>query len=1003
MLAALSCPLANPVCAPTGCGPYATSTVPHSEWTSRGQIGGEVNLRLPWVAVLGGLRLNGERPDLAPLARRFLTTLAISTTRVVTGEEINVALWGEQGYDKPPNAARRYKRDVELALQHHLRTGATLVQSATPAGAYVLEVSEDQVDVFVYRKLVRSGDRAAQDLRPIDALRCYANAIALYPRGQSDLLIDLRDWETGDQLSAEIQALHVRVLEKYFSLLLEQGGASQAVPLLRAQVHQHALSAGLRAALIAALTLDGQADLARRERMQAEIDLLDTGYPLPNVLGEASISDLVSSLPPDPTGDLPDDVIYANVELAPDSPRVAHGNGGELSQSSSSARRVTTDVVIEELRRTTDQLSRRRLPGSKLLRLIDLLDDEELLMDADASSDGENISLLDTIESAAEHKEALGRTQKILVTGVAGVGKSTIAELSYVKVAKRAITHDARLVPFLIDLRAHLHERNNEAFGSNLWLQSLLHDALFSDSMSVHWTGMQSARDRNPESVEVSAFIILDSVDEFCASLSPDRVNTIVELPLFALADVIFTRTDFYRSYLEHANIASQSTTADLQAWSLSKTRRYVTAFYAHVSRPPAVGSAFLRRLDVSKALQAVCSVPIRLNMSLELHDTADAGLPAYIDSSILYGNYVHTLLGIEAAKAGSCLTRERKIRFLRSIAWAFYDEGTIVEEESPVFGVGELRALIKASPERQSTDSVDDLVLDLRYRTILASPPLANLAAAGAIDSVLQFEHKSFHEYLVADYIVDALAEGQEPPVEVFERYLSPAVAEFLKEKLKALTHQPRLSRRACAAMGSLIELASTRDGPALSRIAREQIYYFSGSLTSKDLTEQLTIAYQSETDEFLKRGLAIGLAYSGYDSPMMEYVQALRAERDRGGGRLNAQNIAVQLPYFGDAPFDPARPEGPEHVSTVSRMTARLVYQLQTDTDRPSWRIDLYSLVHLAGMDGIAGQSYLSALMEVRSLLPDLVARLEDDPLSASWPEVAELRAVLSSHDLV
>lgn len=127
--------------------------------------------------------------------------------------------------------------------------------------------------------------------------------------------------------------------------------------------------------------------------------------------------------------------------------------------------------------------------------------------------------------------------------------------------------------------------------------------------------------------------------------------------------------------------------------------------------------------------------------------------------------------------------------------------------------------------------------------------------------------------------------------------------------------------------------------------------------------------------------------------------YIEGLRAERSSGAEPVeNAVNVGFHLSFFGDQPFDPLRPDVDQGGADCSRTIRRLIYQLDTETDRGSWRMNLYTIADLWRYRAVSRQSCGEALVQQAATLRAIIARLKEDPWSAWWPELDEVADVIA-----
>ncbi|MGW7126745.1 AfsR/SARP family transcriptional regulator [Streptomyces bobili] len=178
-----------------------------------------------------------------PRLRALLTALALRPGRPVTPETLIDDVWA----DAPP-------QDAPAALQAlvgRLRRTVGKDAVASAPGGYRLAATEDDVDVFVFERLVRQGTEALRDGDPATAARTLDEALALW-RGPA--LADLRDHPAAAR--PEARRLEASRTRAEADLLL--GRADEAVPRLAELTTAHPYDEPLHALLIRALRDTGR-------------------------------------------------------------------------------------------------------------------------------------------------------------------------------------------------------------------------------------------------------------------------------------------------------------------------------------------------------------------------------------------------------------------------------------------------------------------------------------------------------------------------------------------------------------------------------------------------------------------------------------------------------------------------------------------------------------------------------------------------------------------------
>ncbi len=177
-----------------------------------------------------------------PRLRALLTALALRPGGVVAPTTLIDEVWAQ---DDPPQDAPAALQALVGRLRRTL--GREAVDSAP--GGYRLTAARDDVDLFVFERLVRQGTTALGHGDPATAARHLDEALALW-RGPA--LADLPGHAAGPE------ALHLEATRSRIEAGLRLGDAHDAVPRLRELTAAHPYDEPLHALLIGALRATGR-------------------------------------------------------------------------------------------------------------------------------------------------------------------------------------------------------------------------------------------------------------------------------------------------------------------------------------------------------------------------------------------------------------------------------------------------------------------------------------------------------------------------------------------------------------------------------------------------------------------------------------------------------------------------------------------------------------------------------------------------------------------------
>ncbi|MFL4905346.1 BTAD domain-containing putative transcriptional regulator [Streptomyces sp. MMS24-I2-30] len=192
--------------------------------------------------ILGVAQTTDEAGDGVPVGgprlRTLLTALALRPGRTVTSETLIAAVWA----DDPP-------RDATAALQAlvgRLRRALGRQTVTSVPGGYRLEAARDDIDLFVFERLVRDGAAALETGAPATASHTLTQALALW-RGPA--LADLPDRTA----ASRADALRLEAVRARAEAALRLGRAHDVVPELRELTATHPYDESLHALLVRAL------------------------------------------------------------------------------------------------------------------------------------------------------------------------------------------------------------------------------------------------------------------------------------------------------------------------------------------------------------------------------------------------------------------------------------------------------------------------------------------------------------------------------------------------------------------------------------------------------------------------------------------------------------------------------------------------------------------------------------------------------------------------------
>ncbi|KAK1183181.1 helix-turn-helix transcriptional regulator [Streptomyces sp. NBS 14/10] len=671
--------------------------------------------------------------------------------------------------------------------------------------------------------------------------------------------------------------------------------------------------------------------------------------------------------------------------------------------ASSSAPAAMREALRERMQQEQSRLLSRGVPGSLRVTVGDLLTRPGLLVTAPWRMAGGGVcrdSIVDEIfdRVIGYPEDGAYRRRRVLVLSDPGMGKTTLTYCLYVELLRNwSMEHRENTLPVRIDLRAVGTHLADQDFGSAEWLTRFL-DKQVDGYDPVSWLGVTERK-----GLPIRPVLILDSLDEYLSKLAPSTVLGELNKFIFSYASLVCCRTQYFDRFLAHSPFGDSLERVELMEWGEVERRDYVCGYMGHCFPGHGERDAQNVRLRMeSRPVRDLCHAPLRVNMALELMMREGDRGPTITDILGLYHAYVGQLLRIESAKTGSILEVDEKLDLLTSIAWHFYDEARPSDGAAQLFTLRELSDLI-SSELAIASDAARGVVEDLAFRTLLSveSEQFNSLEP-----TIVRFVHKSFQEYFVARHLFTCMSTDVNATTQAFRKLISAEVSEFVKEYLERVNRNSRVLSRVCDICfesfldNSADTCGSDPDDSARARVARQQLAYYLGNLRSRRITEFLEEILAQERDLWIQRGIILGLAFGGTVQPLEEYVERLRRNRINSGNLSeNEVNIGYTLTFFGDQATDEFRPEVDQGHDSCERTVRRLIYLVGTETDRECWRLNLLTLVELWHHRKWSRERYMLAMRECTEELTAILDRLADDPESASWPELEELRVIQSA----
>jgi hypothetical protein len=562
-----------------------------------------------------------------------------------------------------------------------------------------------------------------------------------------------------------------------------------------------------------------------------------------------------------------------------------------------------------------------------------------------------------------------------------GIGKSTLMQIVYLKIIDMYIQRKTKSIPLLVDL----HRVKGESdVGSEAWISSYL--LKFFPFLTEDFC----------RSFRNNFIFLLDGLDEFLAGFNYSEIVNVLSRALFVdSVHVLTCRQGFYEKHLFSIDdIHRNHKTIYLKKWSNASRLEYAEKYLRMYQLEENKAFEIIDCLKKSEFLQETTRTPLYMIIVLEVMINSDE---SHLDNLLSwYRRFTQLWINREIIKARASFDPEEINNIVKAIAWHFFDEDNEDSTTYIKFNSNALRSFIDKNNE--SSYSTVELLDFLLNRTFLLS----------STDSGIKFLHKSFQEFYVSHYIFDCLTSDADKLSKSLQtNYIFAVVSEFTKEFLKTTNGnkdiQKKILANCCQALDTNnIMYGDNYDTVVRKRMARQQLTYYIGNLIIPEASNFLTDYLKREMDLWIKRGILIGLSLGGREYKLNEYLERLYEEINEGGFcPENEVNIGYSLSFFGDQPFNILQIDIDQGYASCENTVKRLVYQLTTVIDQGCWRSNLYTLLYLSKYRNISQYEFYVTFYGLKDVISEILAKLEKDPERRWWPEIDEMKQLISKAD--
>lgn len=204
--------------------------------------------------LLGPLTVSHENRDVTPSApkvRQVLALLLIRRNQIVPISDFIDELWGS----RPPSSAMTTLQTFIYRLRKEIFNPTGLAVLHTQPSGYLLEISDENVDVCRFEKLAKEGFLSLEKGNPVRAVEQLTEALALW---RSQALAGVAKGEILSAQAARLEEDRLRALELRVEGEMRLGHYRELIGELKVLVRTYPLHEGLHGVLMTALDRSGR-------------------------------------------------------------------------------------------------------------------------------------------------------------------------------------------------------------------------------------------------------------------------------------------------------------------------------------------------------------------------------------------------------------------------------------------------------------------------------------------------------------------------------------------------------------------------------------------------------------------------------------------------------------------------------------------------------------------------------------------------------------------------
>ncbi len=655
--------------------------------------------------------------------------------------------------------------------------------------------------------------------------------------------------------------------------------------------------------------------------------------------------------------------------------------------------------VQEEMRQETSRLA----AGSASVSYGEILAGAPLLMPCGTVTlDGTpRLEVAGLVKESAEARIPIDRSapgyQRTLLLGKAGEGKSLLC----LQAKYKLMNSQSGQAPWCLVISARDFEGDrphDSDIGSREWCGRRIADRYVGGEPSPLEVRLLS------ELADSSAVLIVDGLDEIGQLLTYAELQSLLSSWLFARVAIATARLSFYYSHLLSARPLDGMRLLLLGTPTEASRKAFVRALCGRQRNadPGKVCALVLDMLGRLPSMAELTKTPLLLLMAAEVAAQAPEG-PPFLDAIGVYERFVQEFVTKEVERSHKRISPTLMNHLVEDVAWlAFSSRNT--QAGLPRVGQAGLRACIAQTFGSGDQDALDHIANALSTSALLSVPP-SDRRGGGVV-----FNHETFAEFLIARRLYAWLLGDRSTGSDFFEHIETPEISFYVKEYLARLRAESEALRAGRVRLSQLVEdLSRARQSATdetkarLAAFALGQAAYYLGMVAGPEERKTLREFAHGETDFWVRRAAAIGLAMGGDASDYHALIDEMRGGIEAGDYTLSRKSIAMDLGFYGDQPFDRLDPSRDCGGEACRRLVTRVAHQARFAVEFANWRSDLFDLVYLGKYRSESKREFESVLREVRGSLEESLAVIEATSENSKYPEIREVREMLACFDVV